>query len=363
MVWHGAEATFPVVAPHPIPLPRHVAVISYRLGGTDGVSIEAAKWARAFGQLGAEVTTVAGSGIADHLVTGLAVDAAESPDEVALEEAVGDADLVIVENCGSLPLNPQVAPAIAKLLAGRPAVLRHHDLPWQRPQYRQASPPPDSAAWWHVTINERSRIELAAHGITAVTFYNCFDPVVAPGDRLVTRHGLGVAGDELLVLQPTRAIRRKNVPGGVLFARALGATYWLLGPAEDGYGPELDRILERAAIPVLRGLPDGATMADAYAACDVVVLPSTVEGFGNPSVESALHRRPLAIGAYPVATELRRFGFSWFDAGDPAAAAAAAARWLADPDPRLLDRNEHVALERFSTRDLPERLRALVTNG
>jgi glycosyltransferase involved in cell wall biosynthesis len=110
-------------------------------------------------------------------------------------------------------------------------------------------------------------------------------------------------------------------------------------------------------------MPDDCSMADAYAACDVVVLPSTFEGFGNPSVESALHRRPLAIGAYPVATELRRFGFSWFDAGDPPGAAAAAARWLAAPDVRLLDHNERVARERFSTRDLPERLRLLVTSG
>jgi hypothetical protein len=60
---------------------------------------------------------------------------------------------------------------------------------------------------------------------------------------------------------------------------------------------------------------------------------------------------------------LRRFGFSWFDAGDPAKAAADAARWLASPDPRMLDRNEAVARERFSLRDLPERLQRLVTSG
>jgi len=351
------------MVPPRIPLPRHVAFVSYRLGGTDGVSIEAAKWGRAFGQLGAGVTTVAGSGCPDRLIAGLGADASELPDMKALEAAIDVADLVVVENCFSLPLNPQVAPALAELLADRPAVLRHHDLAWQRLRYRQAPPPRDDAAWWHVTINERSRLELAAHGIEAATFYNCFDSDVSPGEREATRRALGVGDGEVLVLQPTRAIARKNVPGGVLFARALKATYWLLGPAEDGYGPELERILERADVRVLRGLPDGRSMADAYAACDVVVLPSTFEGFGNPSIESALYRRPLAIGPYPVAAELRRFGFSWFDAADPAAAAAATARWLADPDPRLLDRNEQVATRRFSTRDLAGRLRALVTSG
>jgi glycosyltransferase involved in cell wall biosynthesis len=348
-----------------IPLPKQVAVVSYRLGGSDGVSVEAAKWARAFEALGAGVRTVAGGGVADVLVDGLAADSDGPVADDRLAEGLAGADLVVVENCCSLPLNPRVGEALAEHLAGRPAVLRHHDLAWQRPQFREAPPPPQDPNWWHVTINERSRLELAARGIAAVTFYNCFDPEPPAGDREGTRAALGVADDEILVLQPTRAIPRKNVPGGVLFARALGATYWLLGPAEDGYGPELERILGRVAteLRVLRGFTPGATIHDAYAACDVVVLPSTFEGFGNPSVESALHRRPLAIGAYPVATELRRFGFFWFDAGDPVAAAGKVARWLAQPDPKLLDRNQQVARQRFSTLDLPTQLRQLVTSG
>ena len=336
--------------------------MSYRLGGTDGVSIEAAKWAHAFSELGASVTTIAGAGVADHLVAGMAADSTDPVDVEGLDEATCGADLVVVENCCSLPLNPRAGPALAQVLAGRPAILRHHDLPWQRSLYRHEPPPPDDCAWWHVTINERSRLELSARGIEAVTFYNAFDPDVTIGDREATRRDVRVLDGEVLVLQPTRAIARKNVPGGVLFSRALGATYWLLGAAEDGYGPELERILNRAAVRVIRGLPEGRSMADAYAACDVVVLPSTFEGFGNPSVESALHRRPLAVGTYPVATELRRFGFLWFDAGDPVGAASKTAHFLLAPDPRLLDHNERIAKERFSTRDLCERLRTLVTS-
>jgi glycosyltransferase involved in cell wall biosynthesis len=351
------------VVPPKIPVPKQVAIVSYRLGGTDGVSIEAAKWARAFTELGAQVWTVAGAGEPDLLIDGLAADSDGPVAFDRLGEALAGAELVVVENCCSLPLNPRAGRALASLLAGTPAILRHHDLAWQRPQFRDEPPPPDDPAWWHVTINERSRLELAARGIEAVTFYNRFDPLPPTGDRQATRAALEVADGEILVLQPTRAIPRKNVAGGVLFARALGATYWLLGPAEDGYGPELERILDRARaqIRVLRGFAPGTTVHDAYAACDVVVLPSTFEGFGNPSIESALHRRPLAIGAYPVASELRRFGFFWFDATDPAAAAATA-RWLANPDPKLLDRNQHVATERFSTLDLPKQLLDLVTS-
>ena len=52
-----------------------VAVVSFRLGGTDGVSIEAAKWVGALRHLGHHVTTVAGSGSADCIIAGLAADA------------------------------------------------------------------------------------------------------------------------------------------------------------------------------------------------------------------------------------------------------------------------------------------------
>ena len=334
-------------------IPGKVAVVSYRLGGTDGVSIEAAKWVRALSTLGIEVVTVAGAGTADRLVPGLAADSTEPVAVAELSDALATADVVVVENCCSLLLKQAVCDELARLLAGRPAILRHHDLAWQRPAYRGETVP-DDAAWRHVTINERSRIELAARGITAVTVYNSFDPDPVPGDRDGTRRALRVGDDELLVLQPTRAIRRKNVPGGVLLARALGAAYWLLGPAEDGYGPELERVLARAAVRVIRDRQ--VAIADAYAACDAVVLPSTWEGFGNPSIESALYRKPLAIGSYPVAAELRRYGFSWFDPGSP----LPLARFLADPDAAVLDRNEHVAHVRFSSEELPGRLRRIL---
>ncbi len=349
------------------------ALVSFRLGGSDGVSIEAEKWAVALRQLGWRVITVAGSGQVDTRLDGLAMDATAPPSRRELIDALAPADLVVVENLCSLPLNPPAAALVATVCARRPTVVHHHDLPWQRPHLAHLPPPPDDPSWAHVTINELSRRELALRGIVATTIYNSFDPdpVTADADGGGVRQALGVPRNARLLLQPTRALARKNVAGGLALATAVGGTYWLLGPAEDGYGPELDRLVAGARCPVLLGAGLGTgtvagagvgvgavplTIADAYAACDAVLLPSTWEGFGNPSVESATYRRPLAIGPYPVAAELSAFGFRWFDIAEPVRLAA----WLDDPDTELLDHNQRIAREHFNLADLPGRLAAVI---
>lgn len=334
-----------------------VAIVSFRLGLTDGVSIVASSWAGAFEGFGYRVVTVAGDGPVDRTVAGLALDAHAPPPFSEVEAALADADLVVVENLCTIPLNLSASRVVTELLRGRPAILHHHDPPWQRGHLAHITElPPDDPAWRHVTINRLTELEMAARGIEAVTIYNAFDTHPRPGDRADTRALLGVEPGEMLAAHPVRAIPRKDVPAAIQLCERLGATYWLLGDAEDGYDDELDRVIAQARCRVIRHpLPHGP---DIYAAPDLVVFPSTWEGFGNPPIEASIHRKPVAVGPYPVAEELRSLGFRWFDCGVSGTEALAA--WLRDPDDSLLDCNQKAAREHFSLEVLDECLWSLL---
>jgi glycosyltransferase involved in cell wall biosynthesis len=369
------------------------AVVSFRLGGPDGVSVQAATWGRALERLGFAVRRVAGEladgpRAGDVVVPGLAVAAEEAPgpdgqrpatiapDPAELAAALAGADVVVVENLLSLPLNLAAARVLTAVLseligAGVRVVLHHHDLAWQRPELaRLGELPPLLPGAVHVAINDFSRRELRERGIEAVTVRNAFDLDAVPGRREETRAALGLGDGDVLVLQPTRAIARKNIPAALRLSEGLAerlgrvVRYWLPGPAEDGYGPVLDRVLAATRLPVVRRQPGElrlagrpGSMADAYAACDLVVFPSTEgEGFGQPVIESVWARRPLAVARYQALDEILAFGFSFLPVDDPQVVADALCR----PDPAVAERNLALAQAHFSLPALVERLSDLV---
>ncbi|MBI2169948.1 MAG: glycosyltransferase [Actinobacteria bacterium] len=347
--------------------------VSFRLGGTDGVSVEAAKWESALATLGFRTRRLAGEILDggrrdDAIVPELALprgpDGNVDPPPVAVEAALEGADLVVVENLLSLPLNLPAARVVAKVIAthGR-VILRHHDLPWQRAEYEHVDElPPRLEHALHVTINELSSRELGDRGITAHLVRNHFDLDPPPGNRDQTREALGLDDGDLLVLHPVRAIARKNVPGALALCAALDTRlpghrihYWLPGPAEDGYGPLLDDLLRGTRVGVIRAAAQ--PVGDAYAACDLVAFPSTWEGFGNPVIESVAHRRPLAAGDYPVMDELRGLGFEFLSASDPETLAAVLIGMR--DESATLEKNLDVARRHLALELLPGRLQEL----
>ncbi len=352
-----------------------VALCSYRLGGTDGVSVEAAKWEWALRELGFEIRRIAGD-FADGLrpddtwLAFLAIDppvgATVEPD--ALAAALAGADLVVVENLCSLPLNVEAATATADVLArhdGR-VLFHHHDLPWERPSLADGDAfPPRRPNSLHVTINQQARDALSAREIESVVVRNAFDLDPLPGDRVRTRQAFGFADSDLVVLQPTRAIPRKEVGAGIAFAESIRTSirsddpdrivrFWITGPAEDGFDADLARLIDATSIPVTVGR--APSPADAYAAADIVVLPSSWEGFGNPVIEAIIADRPLAAARYPVLLELLDLGLAIPGLDDP----PAIARQVGRPDPNS-EPNHACLRAHFDLVDLPDRIRAALT--
>jgi glycosyltransferase involved in cell wall biosynthesis len=319
------------------------AIVSFRLGLSDGVSIVARLWQKMLTDIGFDVVAVAGEGPVDRLVPGLGIDQLYGPDPDRFAAAISDADLVVVENLCTIPLNIPAARTVAGALAGRPAILHHHDPPWQRERFAAVTElPPDDPSWRHVVINRLTAEQFSQRGIEATVIYNGFDTTNPEGDRAAMRAKLEVDDDTLLVAHPVRAIPRKNIPAAIAIAEALDGAYWLMGQAEEGYDTTLERLLAEARCRVIHR--PVARTPDIYAAADLVVFPSVWEGFGNPPVEAAIWRRPCVVGDYPVARELAEFGFQWFspDRLDEVRT------FLDCPDPDLLDQNQAIAQQHFS---------------
>jgi glycosyltransferase involved in cell wall biosynthesis len=303
------------------------AVLSFRLGGLDGVSIVSDQWRRHLEAFGFGVVSIAGEGVADRYITGLAIGADTVPRRAEVVEALRHVDLVVVENVLTIPMNLPASLVIAEALRGRPAIIHHHDPPWQRPRYRHVTALPIAdPAWRHVTINRLTERQFRERGLAATTIYNGVDVDRAEGEGQEIRRRLDV-GDRPLLLHPVRPVARKNVPGALRLAEQTGGVYWLTGPAEEGYQPVLDDLLARTTAEWRRQHVEDAALADAYAAADAVLFPSTWEGFGLPPLEAAVLERPVVVGPYAVAEELRSFGFRWLHSERPDDLAAA----LAEP--------------------------------
>jgi glycosyltransferase involved in cell wall biosynthesis len=208
-----------------------------------------------------------------------------------------------------------------------------------------------------------ARRELARRGIEAQLVRNAFDLNPASGDRAEARSSLGFAPDDVVVLQPTRAIPRKEVSRGIAFATSLQeqfpgrvVRYWLTGPAEDGFGAELAKLVANARVPVIEGRAHRPE--DAYAAADVVVFPSSWEGFGNPVIEATIAGKPIAVAHYPVLDELVDLGLQVMSIDNP----ASIANFLQAPDSRIADANRACLRAHFDLKDLPSRLHAALAS-
>ena len=294
--------------------------MSFRLGRHDGVSVVAATWARVLARPGVDGADGrrrrAGRPPAARVWP--SVRPRRRPPRRSTPRW-RDADLVVVENLCTIPLNLPAARAVAAGLRGRPAVLHHHDPPWQRAQWAHVTElPPTDPAWRHVTINHLTEREMAARGIETTTIYNGFDVDEPPGDRAGTRAALGGGRRRAPARAPGAGDRAQGRPGRARAGRGARTppTGWSVRPRTA---------TRRRSTRTPRAAP-GSRDPPAVARHDGRRLRRRRRG-GVP-VHVGGVRQPADRGRHPSATRrgraptrwprsCGRSGFRWFDPDRP----------------------------------------------
>lgn len=285
-----------------------VAILSTRLYGQDGVSVEARKWEQAYRSLGCEIVLIAGElGATDtsHVVIpelafthpqvislnerafGPRLPASERKALRAEIEALADTiekqlraalagfgvDILNAENALAIPMNLPLGLALCRLLSGGQRIIaRHHDFYWERGRFHHsnvewllhAAFPPSRGLICHVTISDQARRELhQKKGLDATWVPNAFDfsNVERVDDyNRGLRKDLGIGPEQKFFLQPTRFIPRKGIRRAVELVARLRADYGLdgvlvvTGPAGDEgheYQQEVLREAEAAGVRVI----------------------------------------------------------------------------------------------------------------
>jgi len=247
---------------------KRIGFISTRFQGSDGVSLETAKWQQVLEKMGYDCYFFSGlsdrdparSMVIEEAFFGnpLIIDIQERCFGVtvrgeglsgeiqairfrlkrALYEFVEQfcIDLLIVENALTIPMNIPLGLAITEFIAetGIPAIAHHHDFVWERQRfsvncvadYLSMAFPPRSHSVNHVVINSEARQQLSfRYGLSSIIIPNVFDfhsqPPQMDDYARSMRNDLGVREDEILLLQPTRIIARKGIEHAIELANRL----------------------------------------------------------------------------------------------------------------------------------------------
>jgi glycosyltransferase involved in cell wall biosynthesis len=268
---------------------RNVGIISTRIAGTDGVSLEIEKWAHVLEANGLTCFYFAGELDRPEAQSYMCPEAHFTHPEVreiyldcfdrevrqrettdklhALKNSLKDhlqvfvdrfdIGLIVVENALTIPLNIPLGVAITEYIAetGIPTIAHHHDFFWERDRftnnaigdYLNLAFPPNLPGIYHVVINSHADAQLSLRtGISAVVCPNVmdFDFPPAPPDEYTAdvRQSLGLADDERLILQPTRVVQRKGIEHAIELVSRLGLKAKLVishASGDEGYDYEL----------------------------------------------------------------------------------------------------------------------------
>jgi glycosyltransferase involved in cell wall biosynthesis len=252
-----------------MPPGQRIGFISTRLSGTDGVSLETAKWVKVFEGLDHTCFCFAGESdwpegrsyivpeahfefpLIRDMHQDLFDDYLRSPqisyNIERLKNHLKDhlhrflhqfeLDLIVVENALAIPMNIPLGLALTEVIAetGIPTIGHHHDFAWERARfsvsaaddYLRAAFPPTLHSVVHVVINTFAQHQLASRtGLSSRVVPNVMDfdnPPPAPdGYADDLRAALDIPPDDYVFLQPTRIVPRKRIERAAELAKWLG---------------------------------------------------------------------------------------------------------------------------------------------
>ena len=410
--------------------PKRIGFISFRLAGTDGVSLETAKWAAVLEQMGYECYYMAGeldtpperSYLEERLhfqndkvkeIYSESFGKTQRPDRLTkhihelrnyLKTKIYDfiktfeINALIPQNSLTIPLNIPLGLALTEVIAetGIPVIAHHHDFFWERKRflrncvwdYINMCFPPHLNNIEHVVINTSGQNQLALRtGISSTLIPNVmnFELGPPPADEYITnvRSDLGVAEDELFVLQPTRVVQRKGIEHAIeLVARLDRKAVLVISHAsgDEGYEYQM-RVKEYADMMKIRALfvddiiqekrgqtEDGRNiyvLEDIYPHADLVTYPSLIEGFGNAFLETIYFRKPILVNNYSIYShDIKPLGFESIEMDDfiSARTIRETKALLADPEriQKMVEHNYTLATHYFGYKTLETKLWYLV---
>jgi mannosylglucosylglycerate synthase len=277
--------------------PKRIGFVSTRFQGTDGVTLEARKWAQILGSLGHSCYWMAGQleappeascaaplAFFDHpevaavqrQLFGVAVRPRGVTDQIqALKNRLKDElyrfieqfrlEVLIPENILAIPMHVPLGLAMTEVIAETtlPIIAHHHDFAWERERftlnavndYLQAAFPPLLHNMEHVVINSMAQKELARRlGIPSQIIPNVLDfetPPPPPDDySRDLRREIGLSDSDWFVLQPTRVVPRKGIEHAIELVRRLKdprAKLVISHPAGDEGNAYMAMLKERIA--------------------------------------------------------------------------------------------------------------------
>jgi glycosyltransferase involved in cell wall biosynthesis len=247
---------------------KKIGFVSTRFAGTDGVTLEASKWARVLRTKGHQCfwfagaldressrcflvpeahfryeqnqwinTRILGKKVRKSAVTET-IHALKSILKIQLRDFIESfqVDMLIAENVLTIPMHIPLGIALTELIAETqiPTIAHHHDFYWERTRYAvnavedylRMAFPPKLPSIEHVVINSSAQEELALRtGIASIIIPNVIDyenpPTIDQVQSAKIRKNIGLGPDDVMILQPTRIVQRKGIEHAIALVEEL----------------------------------------------------------------------------------------------------------------------------------------------